>query len=142
LTALDGPTVVMMALWTFLRWERKVGLMALEAAKVDVSALTRDLDVMLDRKRDEKPGLVQQPHALISVKTQQLIAPIDTGVLLEPLVEQARKEAKELGHAWVGTEHLLLAIITSADRELAGLLGRHQVSYGRVHGQVREMVKA
>jgi branched-subunit amino acid aminotransferase/4-amino-4-deoxychorismate lyase len=141
LTALDGATAVTMALWTLLRWERKLGLAALERSGVKVTELAHDLDGLLTRKGDENPAAVQQPHALISVKTQQVIAPLDIEGLLDPLVEQARVEARKLGHVWVGTEHLLLAIIASADRELAGLLERHKVFYEKVKGKVLELVK-
>ena len=35
--------------------------------------------------------------------------------LAEPLLQRAELEAKELGHGWMGSEHLVLAIIKVAD---------------------------
>src|SRR5688500_12254915 len=43
-TEVTEQTAPMLALWSVLRWERKVGLVALERAGVQVDALARDVD--------------------------------------------------------------------------------------------------
>ena len=43
-TEVTEQTVPMLALWSILRWERKVGLVALERMGVEVDALARDVD--------------------------------------------------------------------------------------------------
>src|SRR5437879_2980653 len=50
---LDGSSVVTMALWSLLLWERKVGRVALERIGVDPFDLARALDRLLDETRQE-----------------------------------------------------------------------------------------
>src|SRR5262249_9463362 len=47
-TELTEQSVPMLALWSLLRWERKVGLVALKRMGVEVDALAQDVDRALD----------------------------------------------------------------------------------------------
>ena len=49
---------------------------------------------------------------------------------------QAGHEASELGHDYVGSEHLVLAVVRSADPSLAALLQQHGIG----HEAVKEAV--
>ena len=54
------------------------------------------------------------------------------------LVSAAIEESFELGHSWVGTEHLLLALCTQGDRSLRRSLKENGVS----HAKIRSLVAA
>ena len=51
---------------------------------------------------------------------------------MEPLLSEAELEAKELGHNYVGSEHLVLAIVKLGDPALTTLLTQHGVSHSKV----------
>jgi ATP-dependent Clp protease ATP-binding subunit ClpA len=48
----------------------------------------------------------------------------------------AQREARQLRHRWIGTEHLLLALLSRADSSTAAVLGRH----GLTHDAVTESI--
>lgn len=52
----------------------------------------------------------------------------------------AQEEAKDLGHSYVGTEHLLLAILKLNDKPLSGILERYGLTYARVKNEVISIV--
>jgi ATP-dependent Clp protease ATP-binding subunit ClpA len=117
---LDGVSVVRLTLWALLCWERKLGLIALERVGVDRFGLARELD------------------GLMEIRTGEPYGPADFTSLIEPLLRQAEREAAELGNNWVGSEHLSLAIVRTADPELASLLRRHGATYERVREAIVE----
>ena len=84
---------------------------------------------------DQKRGL------LVLVNTGEPCQPWDFAALLEPLLQQAEHEARELGHNYVGSEHLVLAISASATPPLADLLQEYGVSRQRVKEAVLNLLQ-
>ncbi len=52
----------------------------------------------------------------------------------------AQEEAKDLGHSYVGTEHLLLAILKLNDKPLSAILEKYGLTYARVKNEVISIV--
>ena len=141
LRATDNATMIMLALWSVLMGERKVGLVAIERACGDRFDLVRALDRMLEHKTSELPIAYDLEHELDCENRLHHIAvpkaalPYDgwdSEDLLNPLLDQAEYEAKELGHNYLGSEHLVLAIVNLADPSLKTLLEEHGVAYEKV----------
>jgi ATP-dependent Clp protease ATP-binding subunit ClpC len=61
---------------------------------------------------------------------------------VESLLCRSREEAAGLNHNYVGTEHLLLAIIAGAGPSLACLLSHFGISHGRMREIVIELLGA
>jgi ATP-dependent Clp protease ATP-binding subunit ClpA len=133
LHVVDGASIVMMALWSVLLWERKVGLVALEQAGVDRFDLVRGMDRLLEEKASEHTIVYdKQQGVLLLADTRRPYDGWDFEDLLEPLLSEAELEAKELGHNYVGSEHLVLAIVKLGDPALTTLLTQHGVSHTKV----------
>ena len=139
-TELNDQTILMLALWSILRWERKVGLVALERMKVEPDALARDVNESLHTACAE---IRQQmgPPKLQKLPGGQLGVVVDFNTPLAPLLAAAEHEALELGHSWVGSEHLLLAIVRLADPRLCDVLKMHGVNYGDLKETVVEILQ-
>jgi ATP-dependent Clp protease ATP-binding subunit ClpA len=140
----------MLALWTVLLWERKLGLAALEEAGVSRFDLVRGLDKLLQENTSELPLAFDKQHAIVSDKHQNAVVVGKTGHsdgawdfedLLEPVIRQAEHEANELGHNYVGSEHLVLALVKLADPLLATLLKQHGVTYEKVREAVVRLLQ-
>lgn len=141
LHVVDGSTLVMLALWSLLLWERKVGRVALEEIGVDPFELARDLDRMLTEKAQEHPVVYDQGQGrLVLAKTGEPYKHWDFDALLEPLLQQTEHEAVELGHNYVGSEHFVLAITRIAGSPLSTLLQQHSVSHPRVKQAILELL--
>ncbi|MBT1248644.1 MULTISPECIES: ATP-dependent Clp protease ATP-binding subunit [unclassified Thermosipho (in: thermotogales)] len=52
----------------------------------------------------------------------------------------AQEEAKELGHSYVGTEHLLLAILKLNDKRLRKILEGYGISYSKIRNEIISIV--
>jgi len=126
---LTEATVGMLTILSILRWERKVGRAALERAEVVIDALARELDAAIDDEGETTRA--DRPHVETLPSGQRVIV-LDTHGPLRCLLDQAQQEALELGHHYVGTEHLLLAAIRTECPRLKELLWRHGVSHERV----------
>jgi ATP-dependent Clp protease ATP-binding subunit ClpA len=48
----------------------------------------------------------------------------------------AQSEARALGHGWIGTEHLLLAVVRDPDRPVARQLAALGLTHERLHAEV------
>ncbi len=140
LHVVDPDSFVMLALWSLVRWERKVGLLALERMAVDLDNLTRDLNHLLDQKATEDP-VSALGGSLVLKSTRQPYEGWEFHAVLEPLLAQAEHEAHALGHKYVGSEHLLLAMLTLADPSLGGLLQSYAVTHERVKQTVLSLLK-
>ena len=137
LIAVGSECIAMLALWSLLLWEHKVGLVAVEQSGVDRFDLVRGLDRLLVEKSSENPvAYDKEGKAFVFVKTQSAYDGWDFDDLLEPLLRRAEHEAKELGHEYVGSEHLVLAILQVADPVFNALLKHHGVSYEQVKDSV------
>jgi Clp amino terminal domain, pathogenicity island component len=141
----DDAAIVMLLFWCVLNWERKIGLVAIEESGVNRFDLIAALDRLLAEKALELPEAFDrvqevdgddQGCVIVEPKAGQPYVPWDSKDLLEPLLCQAEQEAKELGHNYVGSEHLVLAIVKLSDPALRTLLERHGVSYERVREAV------
>jgi ATP-dependent Clp protease ATP-binding subunit ClpA len=129
-----------LALWTLIRWERKVGLAALEAMG-DLPALTDQLDRLLDEECRENP-VAAKNGVLVYRESGEPVPRVDWQTLLEPLLGQAEKEAAAMGHSYVGTEHVLLAVIKLADAKLSLLLDQHSLRHENVKKMILEILGA
>jgi hypothetical protein len=136
----NEQTAPMLALWAILRWERVVGLIALERCGVDPDALARDVDEALASAFAEIHAQIGRPtrHALA---TGQLVINFDEDAPFAALLPAAENEARGLRHNWVGTEHLVLAIIHHAGPRLRDVLDRHCVSYGTVRCALLDLLR-
>jgi Clp amino terminal domain, pathogenicity island component len=111
--ALSESTMAILLLWSLLRWERTLLIIALEELGVDLVALAREIDELLKSRRAEtiQSGLSarfgEQDH------------------LLRIWLNRAAVESQAMGTGYLGTEHLLLSLIAGADAALAPLLHRH-----------------
>jgi hypothetical protein len=130
---LDESSVGMLLLWTFIRWERRFPLTALEEMGVDIWAFTRDVDQLLENEKIQKSGENNQAPAM---------APNDPNplVLLRELanlwLQRAEDEARSLGHAFLGAEHLLLALAAGADPSWSPLFARYGIGHERLKNAV------
>jgi ATP-dependent Clp protease ATP-binding subunit ClpA len=142
LHVVDGSSIVYLALWSLLLWERKVGRVALERIGVDPFELARGLDGLLTQKSREHPvAYDQRREMLVMLKTGEPYQPWDFHGLLEPLLQQAEHEALELGHNYVGSEHVVLAVVRIADSSLSTLLRQHEIGHEAVKEAVRGLLQ-
>jgi Clp amino terminal domain, pathogenicity island component len=134
----DPASIMMLALWSVVLWERKVGLAALEQAAGDRFDLIRALDRLLEERKSELPEAFEVKQVIdgdnpqvriVEPKPDQPFGGWDCEDLLEPMLRQAQAEASELGHDYIGSEHLVLSIVKLADPELSGLLRDCGVTY-------------
>ena len=95
---LDESLVGMLLLWTFIRWERRFPLTAMEEMGVDIWAFTRDVDQLLENEKIQKSG----ENSPAPAKGQNDPNPL---VLLRELtnrwLQRAEDEARSLGHAFL-----------------------------------------
>jgi ATP-dependent Clp protease ATP-binding subunit ClpA len=133
----DAGSVVLLVLWSLLLWERKAGRVALERLGVDPFDLAREVDRLLVEKAAEAPV------ACDSQRQGPVIVQVwDFDHLLGPLLQRAEHEALALGHGWVGSEHLLLAVVGLADEGLSAILRQRSVDHGRVSEAVLGVLQA
>ncbi|MGA2060474.1 MAG: Clp protease N-terminal domain-containing protein [Thermoguttaceae bacterium] len=130
---LDESSVGMLLLWTLIRWERRFPLTAMEGMGVDIWAFTRDVDQLLENEKTQKSGENSQAPA----KGPNDLNPL---VLLQELtnrwLQRAEDEARNLGHAFLGAEHLLLALAAGADPSWSPLFARYGIDHERLKNTV------
>jgi ATP-dependent Clp protease ATP-binding subunit ClpA len=110
---IHGELPAVLALWAMLRWERKIGVVVLEQLGVDLRMLEMDVEsewqaLPPSHWRDGQDG-----------------RKIGNVVLL------ACEQSRALGHDWVGTEHLVLALCEIGDPLSGRVLQRHGISADR-----------
>jgi hypothetical protein len=66
---------------------------------------------------------------------------VDVRTLLEPLLAAAEHQSLALGHNYVGSEHLLLAIIQRACPRLRDVLNRHGLTPERAKEAIRHVLQ-
>ncbi|MGD9648579.1 MAG: Clp protease N-terminal domain-containing protein [Pirellulales bacterium] len=131
--------VVLLMLWTLLRWERKVGQVVLEELGVDLDHLASDVNSGLRARGAERKFRVENN----SLVDRQTGAPIYLSDLKSSVIEflnVARAESKRMGHTYVGSEHLLLTICRLADAELQAILDRYGVSAPLVEARIHRVL--
>ena len=119
---LNHPFTESLALLTLLRSEINVAQAALKEMQVDSEGLGRRLDRLLNRCDRVNYRSQEQVADDLAHSYQEVAATI------WDLVERGKREAGTLGNDWVGTEHLLLAIIQTADACLSSILAGAGVS--------------
>jgi hypothetical protein len=136
--ALSNSSVAMLVLWTLLRWERTFLLIALEDMGVDMWGLTRDVDTLLD---EEKANAVLAEGKSYAPATSLPALRPELDRYLEALLDRAELEALALQHQYLGTEHVLLAIIAGADARLSSVLTRYNITHENVKRAVVELLE-
>lgn len=135
---LSDSSVAVLVLWTLLRWERTFLLVALEDMGVDMWGLTRDVDELLKQEQAKAAGdEAQRPLPGTSPPNQ--LPELDR--YLDALLGRAELQAIALEHEYLGTEHLLLAIIAGGDARLSSVLARHNITHANVERAVVELLK-
>jgi ATP-dependent Clp protease ATP-binding subunit ClpA len=137
---IDAPMITMLALWSLLRWERKVGLVALERLGIEPDALAQAVNQALSTACSEKRRQGERPKYQILPSGQKAIV-IDFDTPLEQLLVAAESEALAMNHNYVGSEHLLLAAIQQACPRLHDVLQTHGVTHARVMKAVIDVLR-
>lgn len=136
----NEQTANLLTLWSILRWERKVGLVALEHMGVDVESLARAVDeAMIDTCNEIRSKAGPPKYNTLPSGQKAIVVDFDTP--LEPLLAAAEAEALGMDHGYVGTEHLLLATIRRACPRLREILQDHGITYVRVKGPIIEVLR-
>ncbi len=108
-------------------------LLGLVAERDGVAATAlRHLDIGLDAVRDEV-------EALVTVSGPTVGSPPFTA-RAKKVLELALREALQLGHNYIGTEHLLLGIIRDGEGVAATVLGRLGAEPVQVRAEVLELL--
>lgn len=94
-----------------------------------------NLDLDLDRLREETDRLLGRGEAAAATRPERLEF---TPRAIQVLTEEAERISKQLGHNYVGTEHILLALLR--DRE--GVPARALISSGSTPEQVEGLIRA
>jgi ATP-dependent Clp protease ATP-binding subunit ClpC len=104
-----------------------------------------DLAQDVDRALDDACAEIRRqtgPSELRALASGQHGVVVDFRGPLARLLEAAEHEALGLGHNWVGTEHLLLAVMRLAGPRLCEILQRHGLGQGGVRQAVLEVLQA
>ena len=131
---LDEQTVVLLVLWSLLRWERKVGLVTLEKMGINLDSFAQEVNQALcaawedARQRKCQAGLPGQKVVLVDFQPR------------EQFLLAAQREAAHLSHNYVGSEHLLLAAIQMADPRLGAVLEKYAVTYERAKATILQLL--
>jgi ATP-dependent Clp protease ATP-binding subunit ClpA len=121
---ISGEVPPVVVLWCVLRrWNRsgRLGLAVLEACGVDRQSLERDIEAAL-RPRFGSAG---------------------PGLGLERIYQaalRANEEAASLGHNWIGTEHLVLALFDDQDAVIGRLFQKHAVTREAFNAKLGEIL--
>ena len=91
----DNSSAPTLALWSVLRWERKVGLVALECMGVDLPSIERDVDALLNKQRDSHP-VFSRNGQIVDAKNHQPIL-LGWRAYIEPVLDAASAESKQAG---------------------------------------------
>jgi hypothetical protein len=131
---LDDSSVGALLLWTFVRWERRFPLTLLEEMSVDLWALTRDVDGLLEGKRIRS----SQEHDAHEANAMPAADPATSlRDLMNLWLNRAADESRRLGHGFLGAEHLLLALV-AGDTSLSSLFAKYGIDYERLKEAVLE----
>ena len=136
----NEQTVNMLALLAVFRWERKVGVVALERMGVDIDALARAVDEALSATCADIRQHAGPPEYQTLPSGQRAVV-VDFDTPLEPLLATAEAEALGMDHEYVGTEHILLATIRRACPRLREILQAHGITYVRTKTPIIEVLR-
>lgn len=139
--AVTEQSINMLTFWSLLHWERKVGLAALERMGVSIDSLSKAVDrvlIGLCQAIRQKAG----PPEYQTLPSGQRAVVVDFDTPLEPLLTSAEAEALWMDHTYIGTEHLLLAIIRRSCPRLREVLQLHGITYVRAKTMVIELLRS
>jgi len=120
---LNHPLTESMTLLTMLRSEINVAQEVLKYMKVDLEGLEQRLDELLEQCGRDVLAAGELAEEDLAHSHREVTATI------WELVEWSRQEAAALRYDYIGTEHLLLAIIRTADASLSSILADSGVTY-------------
>ncbi|MDH4203375.1 MAG: hypothetical protein OEV87_10840, partial [Phycisphaerae bacterium] len=75
------------------------------------------------------------------LRTENYTATLPDGDIVEHILERADKEARQLNHEYIGTEHLLLALVSS-DNAASAILNDLGVDAETVRQEIGKLIKA
>jgi hypothetical protein len=136
---LDESTVGMLLLWTLVRWELRFPLTLLEEMGMDFQAFTRDLDQLLNQEKIKNT----QGNVFSSapgVDNQDAVRRLRK--LTDLWLQRAEAESRRLGHAFVGAEHLLLALIACVQPSWSPIFTRFSIDYERLKELILQALQA
>jgi ATP-dependent Clp protease ATP-binding subunit ClpA len=100
------PSIV---LWSIIRWEKKLGISILESCGANSRFLEEEIEADLTR---------QPSHG-------QLVMDFDE---VSKIALAAYSESRKLGYKYVGTEHLIWALLLADDGFLRSLFEKHALT--------------
>jgi ATP-dependent Clp protease ATP-binding subunit ClpC len=106
-----------------------------EGTGVAAQALTA-LGVSLDESRAQVEAIIGRGD-LASVQN----GPIPFTPRTKKVLELAAREAQELGHSYIGTEHILLGLMREGDGVGAQILTSAGIEFSAVRHQIRELLR-
>ncbi len=110
-----GPEHYMLGL---IRMNQGLAINALRSMQIDLEKLKRDIERQMDKGKGPTIGLVMpNSHA-------------------KRILELSHAVAQKLGHGWVGTEHLLLALLRDEDNIPSKCLNNSGVDFDRAQKEV------
>jgi ATP-dependent Clp protease ATP-binding subunit ClpA len=140
---MNEEAMTLLALWSLLRWERKVGLVALEELGVDTDGLAKEVNKALRTTCDEVRRSRGQPrtrrlpcggHVVETLPDEYWNTP------LAVLLAAAEHEALAVGHNYVGSEHVLLGIIQQASPRLRQILEAQAITHDRAKTKIHDLL--
>jgi hypothetical protein len=134
---LDESTVGMLLLWTLIRWELRFPLTVLEEMGVDIWAFTQDIDELLEQEIIQKSG---QNNSEASTGPDASNPPLLLRELTILWLDRAEDEARSMDNAYLGIEHLLLAMAAGIDSPLVQLFARYGIDHERLKNTVLQAV--
>jgi ATP-dependent Clp protease ATP-binding subunit ClpA len=138
----DGKAIPLLVLWSAVMWERKIGLVAIMYIGIDRFDLARELDRLLTEMEDDYGAYHDRERdQLVLKKSGERLEELDYSAIIEPILQQAEHESRELGHTWVGTEHLALSVVRFATGPLATLLQQQSITYTKLKHAVLELLR-
>jgi hypothetical protein len=119
-----------------------------EATRLQHASLdTRHLLLGLVREGDGIAGQVLAHHGIDLAKTRAAVAAAETSTAgedasraFELAIEQAKQDAHNLGHNYVGTEHLLMALLHEDNGAALSVLGGLGADREAIDAEVRVVV--
>ncbi len=129
----DHEAAALLIVWTVLRWERTFLIECLEGLGVDMWRLTCDVDAALKGRR-QRDAQGDPRWAIADADAPEFARSLQVG--LSYWLDLAEGQSHQSGHPYLGTEHLLLAILASPPPALAEVFARHGLDRDRVQGAV------
>jgi ATP-dependent Clp protease ATP-binding subunit ClpC len=127
---LNHPLTESLILLTMIRSEINVAQGALKDMEVDLERLAKRLERLLEHC--DRVVFVSQEQVADDLAPSHK----EVSATIWDLIERGRQEAASLKHDYVGTEHLLLAIIRTADASLSSILADFGVTYERAQNAI------